>query len=108
MPVERHLVGAGGLGDGFDADAPDAVAMEQIAGGAQDALARPRRVGSCRVGADSTGWNSIGKYLGHFASCEDLRCAARLTTVLPVGNNSLLPTGNISRQLRSRSDPFYG
>ena len=39
MPVERHLVGAGRLGDGIDADAAKAVAMEQIARRGEDAFA---------------------------------------------------------------------
>ena len=42
VPVERHLVGAGGLGDGLDTDAANAVTMEQLAGRQQDSLARPQ------------------------------------------------------------------
>ena len=40
MAVERHLVGAGRLGDGIDPDRMDAVAIEQLARRRQDALAR--------------------------------------------------------------------
>jgi hypothetical protein len=32
VPIERHLIGAGGLGDRFDADTPDAMTMEQVPG----------------------------------------------------------------------------
>jgi hypothetical protein len=31
MPIQRHLVGAGGLGNRIDADAAKSMAMEQIA-----------------------------------------------------------------------------
>ena len=40
MPVERHLVGAGRLGDGLDPDAADAVLVEQVARGRHDPVAR--------------------------------------------------------------------
>ena len=39
VAVERHLVGAGGLGDGLDADAANAVAMKQILRRLDDAVA---------------------------------------------------------------------
>src|SRR5215469_16972118 len=41
MPIERHLVGAGGFGDCVDADAADAVLVEEIAGCGDDAFVRP-------------------------------------------------------------------
>ncbi len=41
MTIERHLIGAGRLGDGVDADAADAVAMKHVLRGDDDALARP-------------------------------------------------------------------
>ena len=40
MAVERHLVGAGGLGDRLDPDRPDSMPIEKIAGGREDPLAR--------------------------------------------------------------------
>ena len=40
MTVERHLVGAGRLGDRIDADASDPVLVEQVPGGAGDPIAR--------------------------------------------------------------------
>jgi len=42
VAIERHLVGAGRLGDRVDADGMDAVAIEQLAGGREEALARRR------------------------------------------------------------------
>ena len=45
VAVERHLVGARGLGDRLDPDSPDAVAMKKILGARHDTLAgRLRRV----------------------------------------------------------------
>ena len=49
MAVERHLVGAGGLGDGVDADAADAMAIEQVARHRDDPLPRRGSAGG-RVG----------------------------------------------------------
>jgi len=40
VPVKRHLVGAGGLGDGLDPDRPDAVVIKQLPGGRQKTCAR--------------------------------------------------------------------
>ena len=40
MTVERHLVGAGRLGDRLDPDGPDSMPIEQLAGRREDALAR--------------------------------------------------------------------
>ncbi len=42
VAIERHLVGAGRLGDRVDADGMDAAAIEQLASGREDALARGR------------------------------------------------------------------
>ncbi len=42
MPVEGHLVGARGGGEGFDADRADAVAVEELARGLQDAFPEGR------------------------------------------------------------------
>ncbi|HEY8334394.1 MAG TPA: hypothetical protein VIQ05_11445 [Tardiphaga sp.] len=39
-PIEGHLVGVGGTGDGFDANAVDSVATKQISGSREDSLAR--------------------------------------------------------------------
>ena len=39
MAVERHLVGAGGVGDGLDPHRPDSMPIEQLAGNREDALA---------------------------------------------------------------------
>lgn len=41
MPIERHLVGQGGIGDGIDADAADAALTKKLHGRRDDAL--PRR-----------------------------------------------------------------
>jgi hypothetical protein len=40
MPVERHLVRAGRLGDRFDPHSPDSMAIKEIGRGRQNALAR--------------------------------------------------------------------
>ena len=40
MAVERHLVGAGGLGNGVDPHRPDSMAIKQLPGGRQDPRAR--------------------------------------------------------------------
>ncbi len=42
VPVQRHLVGAGGARNGFDPHRADAVAVEKLARRLQDALARRR------------------------------------------------------------------
>jgi len=42
VTVERHLVGAGRLGDRIDANASDSVFMEQVPGGAGNPIARAR------------------------------------------------------------------
>ena len=44
VAIERHLVGTGRLSDGVNADGMDAAAIEQFAGGREDALARRRAV----------------------------------------------------------------
>ena len=41
MTIERHLVGAGRLGDGLDPDCPDSVPVEQVGGNRENPL--PRR-----------------------------------------------------------------
>jgi hypothetical protein len=44
MPVERHFVGAGGLGNCIDPDGSDAGPIKQLVGGLQNAFAwRHRR-----------------------------------------------------------------
>jgi len=44
VTIERHLVGAGRLGDGIDPHSPDSVAVKQIPGDRQDAGARRNSV----------------------------------------------------------------
>jgi hypothetical protein len=39
VPIERHLVGAGGLGDRVDPDSPDSMPVEQIPGDRENAFA---------------------------------------------------------------------
>ena len=39
MPIQRHLIGAGGLGDRVDPDTPDTVLVEQAASRRHDPLA---------------------------------------------------------------------
>ena len=53
VPIERHLVGAGRLGDRVDADRMDAAAIEQLARGREDALAR-RQAGALPIGGRSS------------------------------------------------------
>ncbi len=76
MSVERHFVGCRGLGDGVDADGPDAVPIEQVARGGENAIAwrRLRRLGE---------WSGNGANHG------------LLTGVLPVSIQGLLPVSNI-------------
>jgi hypothetical protein len=45
VPVERHLVGAGGFRDRFDADGANAVAIKQLGRRGEDALARGQGAG---------------------------------------------------------------
>ena len=40
VPVQRHLVGFGGFGDGVDADGPNPMPIKQLGRGRQDACAR--------------------------------------------------------------------
>jgi hypothetical protein len=47
VAIERHLVGAGGLGDRLHADRPDAEPVKQVRRGVEDALAR-RNLRICR------------------------------------------------------------
>ena len=54
VAIERHLVGAGRLGDRVDADGMDAAAIEQLAGGREDALARGR-AGALPIGGRPCG-----------------------------------------------------
>src|SRR3984893_7774367 len=54
VAIERHLVGTGRLGDGVDADGMDATAIEQLAGGREDALTRGR-AGALPIGGRACG-----------------------------------------------------
>ncbi len=38
VTVKRHLIGAGGLGNGLDPNRPDSMAVEQVAGGRENSL----------------------------------------------------------------------
>ena len=40
MAVERHLVGAGGVGDGLDPHGPDSMPIKQISGNRENPLTR--------------------------------------------------------------------
>jgi hypothetical protein len=50
MPVERHFVCLGGLGDGLDADRVDAVAIEEVARDRENSLSRWRADRLLRLG----------------------------------------------------------
>ena len=54
VAIQRHLVGAGRLGDRVDAHGMDAAAIEQLAGGREDALAR-RRAAALPIGGRTCG-----------------------------------------------------
>jgi hypothetical protein len=54
VAIERHLVGTGRLSDGVNADGMDAAAIEQFAGGREEALARGR-AGALPVSGRSCG-----------------------------------------------------
>ncbi len=56
VAVERHLVGAGRLRDRVDPDRPDSIAVEQLAGDREDALARRNSLGFI---------NGYGRFRGH-------------------------------------------
>ena len=84
MPVERHLVGAGGLRDGIDADAAKAVFSEQVARRRDDAVPRLSR----RVARSSHGWFSSQD----FPRPEFFPQA--LDGMLPICNIETVLTGN--------------
>ena len=50
MPIERHLVAAGGFGDRLDADGAQAMPVEQVARGGDDPLARARPLALQAIG----------------------------------------------------------
>ena len=51
MAVERHLVGAGRLGDRFDPDAADAMAVKEILRAGDDSFARRLLLNAVRLSA---------------------------------------------------------
>src|SRR5271155_1642976 len=57
VTIERHLVGAGRLGDSVNTDGMDTATMEQLAGGGENALARGRAA-ALRDPCGSERWRS--------------------------------------------------
>src|SRR5207249_571006 len=68
MPVQRHFVGSGRFGDGFDPNRPDPMAVKEIHRDREDALARRNSL------AFSAGY--------HF--CRSFHEISPLTSMLPV------------------------
>ncbi len=87
MPVERHLVGRRGLGNGVDANRANAVPIEQIARSRENSLTRA--VLRCLCGR----WNSL------FAH-------SLLTGVSLVSTVRVLPVSNVRRN--TLCEPCHG
>ena len=80
MTVERHLVGAGRLGDRLDADAANAVAWNRSC-----AVAKIRSRGRGAQGASAMPRRLVWKFLLPWL----------LTAMLPIGISTSLPVGNM-------------
>jgi hypothetical protein len=83
VPIERHLVGAGRLGDGFDAHGPNSMEVKKLVRGREDALAR----------------RHAGTALRFVKARLTLHCLGPLTRVLPVSTYRVLPVSTTAGSL---------
>jgi hypothetical protein len=63
VAIERHLVGAGGLGNRIDTDRANALAVKQVGGGDENALA-----GRNYLRRDQIGFGTLRRNSGGHAS----------------------------------------